>query len=163
MAYTKRTEHIGAVTGLSNLVKVNLSLSESAYADGDLLADAQEIADVFTAHNQTAILHSIVLLDKDDQGEALDLYFTNSATSWGTENAAGAPSDAVADDIQGHVSIAGGDYNDLTNSQIVTKSNLGIVLKANSSGTSLYVAAISRGTGTYSASGIQLTLGLLLD
>jgi hypothetical protein len=37
------------------------------------------------------------------------------------------------------------------------------VVEAGSGSTSLYVAAISRGTGTYTASGITLKIGILQD
>ena len=38
-----------------------------------------------------------------------------------------------------------------------------IMLKAAAASTTLYVAAISRGTGTYTASGVRLKLGLVWD
>jgi len=151
--------------GPDDLVEVTLSLDTSAYASGDVLAATQEIENVFSGARRRAILTSLVVLDKDDQGQGLDIVFLRSNAALGTENAAFSPSDAVAEAILGIVEVASGDFYDLTNSQIAFKSaaaadaGMGMLLEP-SSGTSLYVGAVSRGTGTYTASGIVLKLGL---
>lgn len=153
---------LGAVTAVSKVVDVTLTVNTSAYASGDLLADAQEIANVFREDGATGVLHSVCLLDKADQGTAIDLYFTDDSTSWGTENAALGPADGVADGVFGVVQVVAADYVDLANSQIVYKNNLGMIVKG--SGTSLYVAAACRsGTPTYAADSITLRLGFYLD
>ena len=139
------------------VVGVTLSLDTSEYVTGDVLADTQAIASA-ALPNGVSELTSIVLLDKDDQGVALDLLFLKSNTSIGTENAALSITDAVASEIVGFVVVAGGDYVDLANSKIVTKGDVGILMKP-TSGTALYVAAVSRGTATYTAAGIVLQLG----
>jgi hypothetical protein len=51
---------------------------------------------------------------------------------------------------------------DLVNSQLANIRNIGMVVQPNT-GTSLYVGAISRGTGTYTASGIVLRIGIVQD
>jgi hypothetical protein len=154
---------VGAVTALSKVIPVTLSLDTSAYADGDLLADAQEITNVFSGVDGTGVIQSITLLDKDDQGAALDLFITDLSTTWGTENAAAAPTDAVADGILGVVEVAAADYVDLTNSQIVHKSNLCMFVNSVSGSTSMYIAAVARGAATYTASGITLEIGMFCD
>jgi hypothetical protein len=146
------------------LVSVTLSLDTSAYASGDVLAATQEIANVFKVASQVR-LGSLLLLDKDDQAGALDVLFLRSNTAIGTENAAYSPTDAIAAEILAVVVIAGADYYDMTNNQIVQKTltagpGMGMML-APTSGDSLYVAAVSRDTKTYTASGLVLTLGLL--
>ena len=108
------------------------------------------------------MIHSFTLLDKDDQAQALDIVFLRRNVSIGTENAAVSVSDDNAAQILGVVEIATTDYIDLVNSQIVTKTNLGIGFKAEES-RDLYIAAISRGTGTYTASGIVIKVTVLQD
>lgn len=152
-----------AVGGVSTIVDVTLSLDTDQYADGDVLADNQEVTNAVRVNDGTGIIHSITLLDKDDQGAALDLVFLQTSGSLGTENSAVSVADGDADDILGVVEIGAGDYVDLVNSQIVTKDNVGIVIKGASGGTSIYIAAVSRGTGTYTASGITIKLGILQD
>ena len=146
------------------VVDVTLSLDTAGCADGDLLADAQEIASAVRVNAGKATLRSIQLLDEDDQGVALDLLFLDAATSLGTENNAADISDANARGILGVVSIASGDYVDLVSCQIANKNDVGLKLKAAAATTSLYVAAITRGGApTYTASGIRLKLGFDWD
>ena len=149
------------------LVSVTFSLDTSAYASGDVLADTQAITDAFRGRNQV-LLASLLLLDKDDQAGALDILFLRSNTSIGTENAAYSPTDAVAAEILAVVEIAAADYYDMTNNQIVQKTlndgaGMGMMLTPGPGEIdhNLYVAAVSRGAKTYTASGLVLTLGLL--
>jgi len=140
--------------------EVILSLDTGAYADADVLADTQEIANMCPVGG-TGFWHSLVVLDKSDQGEALDIVLLRTNVSIGTENSAISVSDANADEIVGAVECAADDYIDLAGSQIVVKGSLGIAFQAVN--TSMFVAAVSRGTGTYAAAGITLKLGFLLD
>jgi len=156
--------HLGQVGGESDIIEITLSLDTGgAYADGDVLAATQEIANAVRVNAGTGILHSIIVLDKDDQAQALDLVFLQTNVGIGTENSAVSVTDSNTEEILGVVEVGSNDYVDLVASQIVTKSNVGIVLEAAAGSTSLYVAAISRGTGTYTASGITLKLGILQD
>ncbi len=146
----------------SIMVEVTLTLDTSAYAAGDVLADTQEIADALPAAGEAVTLQSLVILDKSDQAQGLDILILRSDTSIGTENVAFSPSDAVSAEILAVVEIAAGEYYDMTNNQLVRKGNsdigMGMVLEP-TSGTSLYIAAVSRGTGTYAADGIVVKLG----
>lgn len=148
----------------NSIVKeVTLTLDTSQYADGDVLAATQAVTGAARVNAGQVALQSIVLLDKDDQGVALDLVFLRTNVGIGTENAAVSVTDANADEILGVVEVAAADYVDLINSQLVTKTNVGILMDAAAATTSLFVAAISRGTGTYTASGITLKIGLVRD
>ena len=156
--------HIGCVTSKSAVVDVTLSLDTSAYADGDLLADTQVVSSAFRIADGTAILQSLRVLDEDDQGVGMDIFFLNANNSFGSKNSAPSISDASARDILGRVSVSAADYVDLGGCRTATKSGLGLVLKSVSGSTDLYVAAIVRGGApTYTASGVRLRLGLLWD
>lgn len=154
-------KQIGAVTVDSDIIEVDLTLDTSAYADGDLLADAQEVPNFF-GENGVGTITSIMVVDTDDQGIAFDLFFTDDSTSWGTENSAVAIADAQADDIQVVVSVATSDFVDLVNSQVAFKGNVNAIVKTSGAG-NLYVAAVSRGAGTYTASGLKLRIGVIRD
>jgi len=150
--------------GTSSIVKeVTLTLDTNAYADGDVLAATQEITTAMRVNGGTGVLQSLVVLDKDDQGGALDILILRTTGSIGTENAAAGPTDAVADEILATVQITSTDYVDLANSQVAVKANLGILVDAAAASQSLFVAAISRDTKTYTAAGITLKLGFLRD
>lgn len=147
----------------TSLIDVTLSLDTNIYASGDVLADTQEIADALRVNGGTGIIQSLVVLDKDDLGLALDIVFLQKNVSIGTENSAVSISDTNAEEILGIVEILSGDYVDLVGSQIVTKQGLSILAKSLVDSKSLYVAAISRATGTYTAAGIVLKIGILRD
>jgi hypothetical protein len=147
----------------STVIDLTLSLDTGgAYANGDVLAAPQDLANAVRESGGSGVLQSIVVVDQDDQGEALDIVIGDSSFALGTENSAVSISDADAAKILGIVEVAAGDYVDLVNSQLATKNGLGISIEASGSA-SLYVGAISRGTGTYTASGIVLRVGILQD
>jgi hypothetical protein len=150
------------VVTASTVIDLTLSLSTSpAYADGDVLAAAQELTNAVRATGGTGVIQSIQVIDQDDQGQALDIVISDSTITLGTENSAVSISDADAAKILGIVEVTGSDYVDLVNSQYASIKNIGLVIMPDT--TSLYVSAISRGTGTYTASGIVLRVGILMD
>ena len=152
------------VTTLPAIFKeVALTSDTVAYTAGDVLNATQEITGVCKA-GHPAILWSLALLDKDDQGAAMDIYFLRTNASIGTENAAAAITDAVADEILTVVPIAATDYTDLGSSQFVVKnasdSGMGVILFPDG-GESVFVATETGGTPTYTASGLTLKLGFM--
>jgi len=157
------TSHGGVIGGVSDQLSLTLSLDTNVYADGDLLADAQEIANAMRVNGGTGIIQNLLVIDQDDQGIGMDVYILDAGTSWGTENSAVAPSDAVAATILGKIEVAATDFYDLGGVQVAQISNVGLVVKAAAATTSLYAAVVSRGAGTYTASGVILKFGILLD
>ena len=163
------SEHVGQkgkirVGGKTGYSEVTLTLDTNIYASGDVLSDTVPVHNALDEEEGTGIIHSIILLDKDDQGGALDLVFFRTNVSLGTKNAAVSISDTNADEIIEVVEIAASDYVDLVNSQIAIKSNLGVGFQgAPSQGNKIYVAAISRDSKTYSANGITLKISILQD
>lgn len=152
-----------ATTVASKIVDVTLALDTSAYTSGDVMSDTAVVTDAMRISNGTGLLQSIVVIDEDDSGTAFDLVFMSANRSLGTKNSAPDISDANGRDILGIVSIAGGDFIDLGGVRIATKANLGIPVKAATDTNDLYVSTITRGTPTYTASGIRLRLGFIQD
>lgn len=150
--------------GSTDIITVTLSLDTSIYADGDVLAATQEIANAARAPSGRAILQSIHVLDEDDQGVAFDVIFLGADVAIGTENAAPSITDADARQILGMVRVGAGDYIDLGGCRIATLTGLGLPLEPAAGATSLYLGAITRGgTPTYTAAGVSLRLGILWD
>lgn len=144
------------------MLEVTLSLDTAAYASGDLLADTQAIANAFRTEGGTAILHSVMAIDEDDQASvAMDIYLLNANVSLGTENAVPSVTDANARAILGApISIASGDWKDLGGCKIAGKDNLGKLVQSNTS--DLYVAVVlTGGTPTFTAAGVRLKFGLV--
>jgi len=141
-------------------VAITLSLDTNIYASGDVLADTQAVTGAIRSAGASAILQSLSLLDKDDQTAAgIDLVFLNANVSLGTENAAPNISDSNAAAILGIVSLVAGDFIDVGGAKVATKANIGLLVTP-ATGTTIYVAAITRGSPTQTAAGIVLTLGL---
>lgn len=154
---------LGMTTGnAAELIDITLSLDTSAYGASDLLADTQEVAGAVRIPGGTALLHSVTVLDEDDQGVALDLIFLQNSTSLGTENSAPNMSDANArSNVLTRVPVAAADYTDMGGFRVATVGNLNRLLKAASGSTSLYIAAVNgAGTPTFTASGLKLRIGL---
>lgn len=142
--------------------EVTLSTDTSAYASGDLIADAQIVEVVTRANNVPCVLHSVAVLDEDDQGAAFTIYFVRGSASWGTENSAPNISDANARNICGWVDVETGDYKDVGGSKIAFKNNQNIGCAPVDGSDDLYVAVVNgSGTPTYTASGLKLRLFFL--
>ena len=150
------------VVTAATVIDLTLSLDTDAYADGDVLAEAQELASAVRGATTTGVIQSIHVVDQDDQAQAFDIVISDATITLGTENSAVSISDADAAKILGIIEVTQADYFDLVNSQAATKRNLGVIIQP-ASGTSVYISAVSRGTGTYSASGIVLRFGILQD
>lgn len=143
-----------------NVIDVTLVADTNAYADGDVLAIPQEIVNSVAEAGTARRLTSIVVIDGDDQGTAIDLIFFDASASLGTINTAIDISDADAAKIVGIVAIAAGDFKDLINNKVAVKTGIDLIMKAASTSASLWVGAVVRsGTPTYSAGGIKLKLG----
>lgn len=151
------------VVGMSDVISVTLSLDTNAYASGDVLANLQEVANFMRADGGRAVIQSVTVLDKDDQGAEMDIFISPNAVSLGDENATPDISDADAEGLQHLCNVSGDDYQDLGGCQVATVKAIGLVVEAAAGSKSMYIGAITRGTPTHSASGVVLQLGLLLD
>lgn len=140
-------------------IEVTLSTDTNIYASGDVLADFQEITGFFRVAGDTATIHSVTVIDEDDQGTALDLYVSRTGGTLGTENAAISISDANAREVQVLAIVAAGDFVDTINNRIATKIiNPGLPVGGGAS-TSLWIGAVVRsGTPTYTATGLKLRI-----
>ena len=134
-----------------------------AYAGGDLLFDSAEVANAVRENGYAAILESVTVLDKADQGVAFTLLIANANTDFGTPNSAPDPDDTEAETVLGWVPIATSDYVDLGLSKVACVRNIGLMLQAGAATTSLWIAAINgTGTPTYgAATDLVIKLGFL--
>ena len=145
-----------------DVITVTPTCDASGTNINDVLFDYVEIPNAVAVAGGSAIIQSINLLDEDDQGCLIDLVFQSDNTALGTIDAAVSITDANARDIQGSVSMT--NYFDGIAWQMSTKNNIGLTVKAASDSTSLYVAGVVRTDSlTYTASGIQLKIGIVKD
>lgn len=157
--------HVGEVGGKSAVVAVTLSTDTSAYASGDLIADTQQIDAFFRKADGTGVINSINIIDEDAQGVALYIVFMSTSTSLGTENSAPNISDAnLTAGFQGIVSVATGDYVTISGTKVATIKNIGLPVKAVSGTDDIYIAVLNAtGTPTFTAAGLEMRIGVLLD
>lgn len=145
-----------------DVLDVTLSLDTAIYADGDVLADFQAVTGFVRLVGGKALIQSITVLDKDDQGVAFDILTSQTGATLGAENAAPAITDANAATVQRLCRIETTDYIDLGGCRIATKTGIGLMVEAASDSTGIYIGAITRGgTPTYTAAGLVLRLGLI--
>lgn len=140
--------------------EITLTLDTSAYASGDVLSDTATIPAAVPANGGCARLRSIVVVDEDDQGVALDIFFFAVTQSLGAKNGVPGISDAAARDALGAISILAGDYIDLGGVRVATKTNLDLMLEAAAGSRDVFLATITRGAPTYTVNGLKLKLGL---
>jgi len=153
---------IGLVGSPDIVVTVTPTLDTSAYAGGDLLFDSTAIAAAVRVAGGTALLESVTIVDKADQGVALTLLIANAATDFGTLNLAPDPDDTECATVIGWVPVATADYVDLGAAKVACIRNIGLMVKAATGATSLYVAGVNgTGTPTFAASDLVLTFGFL--
>lgn len=140
--------------------EVNLTVDTSAYASGDLLSDRVEVSicSLLAGEKLQGEVIGITLLDKDDEGAAIDLIFLDSDVSLGTINSAPTLSDANAQAVFGAVSVTS--YTDLGGCRVANPYHEPLPFE--SADGSIYVAAIVRGAPTYTAA-TDLRLKLLIQ
>lgn len=154
----------GNVGGFTSLVTIAPAVTaSSAYVAGYAVGGKQTLANAVRA-NGTAILDSIMVLDRANQKAALDILIFESDPSSATitDHAAFVFS---TDDLKvlARIPVAAGDYVTYNGKATATLKGLGVVLKA-ASGTSLYAAIVTSGTPTFAATtDVQVRYGLLQD
>ena len=73
--------------------------------------------------------------------------------------------DSALRSVQGHVNIVAGDYIDLIDARVATKSNIQLAVQAASGSTSLYLHIVNQGSAvTFGATtDVKVKIGLLKD
>ena len=155
------TERLGKMD--VDLIDVDPVCEAASNADGDVIFTFTEIPNAVAVDGGSCLLHSVQLLDDDDNGAKIDLVFQTNDTTLGTIGEAVSESDANAGNILGYVQLE--TYFDGINWQISSKTNIGLVLKAASGTKSLYVAGVNRNgdAQTATAAGIHLRIGVIKD
>ncbi len=151
------------ISTTTKITSVTPTLDTSAYADGDTLFDDTVISACLRLDDGTGVITSVTVIDKDDQKQGVDLFFFDAnLTTFGTANAAPSISDSDAGNFLGWVRIAAADYVDVGGVSIA-QVPCSIPVKGVSGTDDLYVAGMSRGTGTYTASGMVIRVAIACD
>jgi hypothetical protein len=153
----------GNVGGFTKTFKINPTISTSAYSAGNTVGAIQTLTSAVQKTNGTAILESLILLDKSNQKAAMDIFIfdVNPAAATTTDHAAFAFSTNDVNVIA-RISVAASDYITVNSEAVAVKSGLGIAVQASASA-NLYAVAVTSGTPTYSATALQWVWGFLQD
>lgn len=153
------TAYVGQTGPALREVAITFTLDTSIYAANDVLADSQILASVVSASDANGYLVGVQILDEDDQAAAaMTMYLLSANVTLGTENNAISISDANARNIIGVIDFAVGDWKDLINSKLAFKgagnAPLPIAITPVAGSDDIYVALVTGGTPTQTASGI---------
>tara|TARA_R110002020_G_scaffold216262_3_gene423695 strand:+ start:1955 stop:2464 length:510 start_codon:yes stop_codon:yes gene_type:complete len=149
-----------------DVITLTPDTAAEAVSDGEVIFMADAITDAVAVPGGTCILQSIGVLDDDDHGGAIDVVFMDTTglldagDDGGTIDAADG---AIPDAILGVVTISS--YFDGNLWKFGHKENIGLVLKAASTTTSIYVSAVNRSGGalTWTAAGLRFKFGIVKD
>ncbi len=160
---TAGTAHIGQVKTPIQYVTVDMTAEPTGLDVGDVTADTQVVTNATQANDVLAVLHSITLIDVDDQKAKLNLVFFDANTSLGTEDSAPDIDDTEVQTVIGVVSITASDYVDLGVNSVVNLRNVGLIVKPAAGTRNIYMAIYSPDTSapTYATGHIYVRLGFM--
>ena len=149
-----------------DVITLTPTLHGNACSDAEVIFQGDEIENAVAVNGGTCILQSVGLADEDDHGGAMDLVFFDAASLLDASDdgtAIDAADGVIPDSIIGVVTIT--NYFDGVAWKWGHKENIGLVLKAASDSTSIYIAGVNRSGGalTYTGSSIRLKLGFVKD
>jgi hypothetical protein len=147
------------------------TLDTNAYATGDHMGTLMTVSGVADLSQGAVRIMTLDVIDKDKQAAALDvLFFNASPTVASSDNAALDISDAeMASKLVGIVSVASADYKAFSSNSVACLRGLDLVVQPaastlpngpSPSQVNLYAILCSRGSPTFSATGLQLRIGL---
>ena len=139
----------------------------SAYAQHDILFNFEALtlnAGASEARPVRGTINNFALLDKDDNGNQITVFFSDSSSaSLGTVNAGVTITDAHAALILGYVDT-GATYEDMIGCKIIRPSAFAPIPFV-STDDKIYVGGVLRGsaTPTHTASGITMRIGVTIE
>ena len=112
-----------------DLIKSSPDIAEATYQTGDLMAEGKIIDNIVAVKGGSCILQSITAIDTSDTGGTIYVIITNTgATDLGTVGNAINAADSAADNSMAIVELS--NWTDVGGAKVCCKSNIGIVLKA---------------------------------
>jgi hypothetical protein len=156
-----------------DLIDVTLTTTAATHADGDVISQSIEIPNAVAVTGGSAIIQSIYLQNTDDSIEspALELIFAaeNTAITSDISDAIEVTdSNLVAAVVQGSTTIT--NWSTLAPSsdpnEFAVKTNIGLVVRAESDSRSIFVHTVNRSGGDFTPSGtgkLTARIGIVKD
>jgi len=137
------------------------------YSAGDAIGTIITLSDVFINPSGQATLMGISIGDANSQASDIEVLVFDSVPAPGTatitDNTAVSMSTGALALSCGVVSVASTDYKAYTTNSIATVKNIGLPVWSTDGTRDLYIALVSRGTPTYIADGLSISLTFYQD
>ena len=143
---------------------IDISIATDADASGELLVTTTEIPNAVSVPGGSTILQSAMLMSNKVLTDAVDIFITSDSTSMGSIGDTVSTlsiANTVMDGTCGFFSIT--NLFDAGAVAIGCKNNIGMVCKADSGSTSLYVWMIAKGSTDWDVDTGVLRLGFVKD
>ena len=154
-----------------DVITVTLTTDAETIGDNKVLAQSIEIPYAFSIPAGRSMIQSIVLLDEVVTGPAVDIFFSTTDDEI-TQDQGKAIGEDVDDldtifaNFVGHVNIAAGDWADMADAKLGTKSNIQLAVHGASGSTSLYCHVVNRSGANWVATAttnMKMKIGILKD
>ena len=152
-----------------DLIDVTLTTDAETISDNESISLSIEIPNAVAVKGGSAIIQSITLFNLDNSVEspAIELVFIEDATDFsGDEGSALNISDSGLLKALGSTTISNWSTYQPSENEMACKHNVGMVVKAPSDSTSIYVMAIKRSGGNYTPSAttsLRARIGIVKD
>ena len=143
---------------------IDVTIATDADAAGELLVTTTEIPNAVAVNGGTAILQSAMLMSNKVLTDSVDVFITSDDTSMGSigDTVSGLSlASSVMDGTCGFFTIS--NLFDAGAVAIGSKNNIGMVCKADSDSTSLYLWMIARGATDWDVDTGVIRLGFVKD
>lgn len=156
----------GGFTRTVKITGAQVGADGAAYATGDVIGDKSPIEIELTrGQTGTCVIQTVVIRDLSKQSSALDLLvFDSLPTGTFTDNSACDIADADITKVAGVISVAAADYASFNDNSVATVRNIGLAIQSQeSTKTKVWIVPVSRGTPTYVADELSISLTVLQD
>jgi hypothetical protein len=156
----------------AQVIEVTPTLDTNAYASGDRMGSIFEIPFAVLDSQGTALLISLVAIDKDAQGKAFDvMVFEDLPVVASADNAAISIADDEMDKLLGEIVVASGDWKSTAANKYACIRDFAIPVKNRTTykasdpdgSKSLWGLCVAREGVTHTAAGLVLKFGLEQD
>tara|TARA_R100000426_G_scaffold60176_1_gene42501 strand:- start:89 stop:613 length:525 start_codon:yes stop_codon:yes gene_type:complete len=154
-----------------DLIDVTLLTTIDTHADGDVISQSIEIPNAVAVEGGTAIIQSIYLQNQDNDVEspALELVFASKNTNITSDIGDGVEvndTDLITATLLGSSTVSNWSLLKPSENEIATKTNIGLVVRADSNSKSIFVHTINRSGANYTPSGtavLKAKIGVVKD
>ena len=154
-----------------DLIDVTLTTTAATHADGDVISQSIEIPNAVSIIGGSAIIQSIYLQNTDDNVEspALELIFAaeNTAITSDISDAIEVTdTNLVTAVVQGSATVSNWSTLAPGENEFGVKTNIGLVVRAESDSRSIFIHTVNRSGGNYTPSGtdkLTARIGIVKD